>query len=41
MSSTVISEVGIIALLISNLEMVLTLEEVVDIRDVGAPLTHL
>ena len=39
-SNAVISEVGIIALLISKLEMVFTFEEVVDIRDEGAPLTH-
>ena len=38
--NAVCSEVGIIALLISKLKMVFTFEEVVDIRDVGAPLTH-
>ena len=40
MSDAVVSEVRIITLLISKLEMVFTFEEVVDIRDEGAPLTH-
>ena len=34
------SEVRIITLLVSELEMVFTFKEVADIRDVGAPLTH-
>ena len=40
MSYAMCSEVRIIALLIPKLKMVFTFEEVVDIRDVGAPLTH-
>ena len=41
MSDAVVSELRIIALFISKLEMVLTFEEEVDVSDVGAPLTHL
>ena len=40
MSDAVVSEVRIITLLISKLEMVFTFEEIVDIRDEGAPLTN-